>query len=65
MSWLDSSKNKEANQTLKTDYKYQNENWTLIQSYNDKENEKKQELVDRPHLLPLVFYLGNKGKDSP
>ena len=65
MSWLDSSKNKETNQTLKTDYKYKNKNWTLIQSYNDKENEKKQELVDRSHLLPLVFYLGNKGKDSP
>ena len=36
----------------------------LIQKSNEKENVKKQELVGRPHVLPLIFYLGKKGKDS-
>ena len=36
----------------------------LVQKSNEKENEKQQELVGRPHLLPLIFYLGKKGKDS-
>ena len=31
-----------------------------------KKKTKKQELVARPHLLPLVFlFVGKKGKDSP
>ena len=31
-----------------------------------KNKTKKQELVARPHLLPLVFlFVGKNGKDSP
>ena len=30
-----------------------------------KETQKKQELVDRSHLLPLVLFVWKKGKDLP
>ena len=32
----------------------------LIQNSTKKDNKKKQKLVDRPHLLPLIFYLQEK-----
>ena len=49
--------------------KSKNQNWTLIQKPNGKENEKKttnkQKLVPRSHFLPLVLFVGKKGKDLP
>ena len=40
LSWLGSSKNKQTNWILKIDKKYKNQNWSLIQKSNEKENEK-------------------------
>ena len=51
---------KQISQTLKIDYKYKNQNWTLIQKSNEKKA-KKQELVARPHILPFVFICRKKG----
>ena len=56
LSWLGFSKNKQINWSLKIDLKYKAKTEHEYRSLM-KNKTKNQELVARPHLLPLVLYL--------